>query len=112
MKFLAAALFCTLASAAGYGIDLGATLESGRLEVQPVIDGPAGKVVTYDIKVTRDGPGKSSSSSQGGTAKIGDDGHARLASSSVNVERGDRYDVTVRVRDGNEIVAEKSAQYP
>jgi hypothetical protein len=112
MKFLAVVVSAALASGTGYDIDLGTSLQSGMLKVQPSITGPAGGVVTYDMKVRREGRGKSSDSSQSGNVKLGQDGHARLASNSVNVAPGDRYVVTVRVRDGTEVVAEKSAHYP
>lgn len=110
---LAFAFACTaMAADSPYKLDLGASVQGGSLKVEPQVSGPAGKQLEYKMEVRREGQGKSSNSSQGGTVKLGDDGHARLASNSVNVSPDDRYIVTVRLMDGGRIVAEKSQQYP
>jgi hypothetical protein len=95
-----------------YKLDLGATVQGGSLKVEPQVSGPAGKQLEYKMEVRREGQGKSSNSSQGGTVKLDQDGHGRLASNSVNVSQNDRYQVTVRLLDGGRVVAEKSQQYP
>jgi hypothetical protein len=117
MKF-SAMLFCftlaTTASAADspYKLDLGASVQGGSLKVEPQVSGPAGKQLQYKMEVRREGQGKSSNSSQGGSVKLDENGHARLASNSVNVSSNDRYQVSVRLLDGGRVVAEKSEQYP
>lgn len=95
-----------------YKLDLGASLHGGNLRVEPQVSGPAGKELEYKMEVRREGKGKSSDSSQGGTVKLDENGHARLASNSVNVSSNDRYEVRVRLLDGGHVVAEKSQQYP
>lgn len=116
MKELVAALafvaFGAIAADSPYKLDLGASLHGGSLKVEPQVSGPAGKELQYKMEVRREGQGKSSNSSQGGTVKLDEDGHARLASNSVNVSSNDRYEVTVRLMDGSRVVAEKSQRYP
>lgn len=114
-KFLTALVFVPIAAIAAdspYKLDLGASLDGGSLKVEPRVTGPAGKELQYKMEVRREGQGKSSNSSQGGTVKLNEDGHARLASNSVNVSSNDRYEVTVRLMDDGRVVAEKSQQYP
>ena len=117
MKLLAVLFATTLATGAiaadsRYKLDLGATVQSGNLKVEPLVSGPAGKQLEYKMEVRREGQGKSSNSSQGGTVRLDDDGRARLASNSVNVSPDDRYIVTVKLMDRGRVVAEKSEQYP
>lgn len=95
-----------------YDVDLGASVQSGSLKVEPTVTGPAGKTVEYEMRVRREGGGNSSNSSQGGTVRLDDAGRARLASNSVSVSPSDRYRVTVRVMDEGRVVAEKSHEYP
>lgn len=101
-----------LAADPSYKLDLGASLHAGNLKVEPNVSGPAGKVLNYEMQVKREGQGKSSSSSQGGTVKLDESGHGRLASNSVNVSPNDRYRVTVRLLEDGRVVAEQSQQYP
>jgi hypothetical protein len=117
MKFpvLVAALALTSIAFANddrYTLDLGASVHGGNLKVEPIVTGPAGKTLDYEMKVRREGQGKSSNSSQAGTIHLDDGGQARLASNSVNVSPSDRYVVTVQVMDQGRVVAEKSQQYP
>ena len=100
------------AADSAYKVDLGASVQSGSLKVEPQVTGPAGKVLNYEMQVRREGQGKSSNSSQGGTVKLDESGHGRLASNSVNVSPNDRYQVTVRLLESGRVVAEKSEQYP
>jgi hypothetical protein len=109
---VSALLLASAAAAADYTLDLGASVQGGNLKVEPTITGPAGKTLDYEMKVRREGQGKSSNSSQGGTIHLDDGGRARLASNSVNVSPSDRYVVTVRVMDEGRVVAEKSQRYP
>jgi len=117
MKLSAVLFAMTVATAAvaadsSYNLDLGASMQGGSLNVEPNVTGPAGKELNYEMNVRREGQGKSSNSSQGGSVKLDESGHARLASNAVNVSPNDRYEVTVRLLDGGRVVAEKSQQYP
>lgn len=117
MKLSALLVAVSIASAAvaadsPYKLDLGASVQSGNLKVEPKVSGPAGKLLNYEMQVRREGQGKSSNSSQGGTVKLDESGHGRLASNSVNVAPHDRYQVTVRLLEDGRVVAEKSEQYP
>jgi hypothetical protein len=117
MKIFAVLLATSIATAAiaadsPYKLDLGATMRGGSLKVEPSVTGPAGQTLEYKMEVRREGQGKSSNSSQVGTVKLDADGHARLASNSVNVSSNDRYEVTVQLMERGRVVAEKSQRYP
>ena len=95
-----------------YRLDLGAEVHGNNLKVEPTVVGPADKSLRYEMKVRREGQGKSSNSSQSGTVRLDAQGHGQLASNSVNVSPSDRYEITVRLFEGNQVVAEQSARYP
>jgi hypothetical protein len=95
-----------------YALDLGASVQGGSLKVEPSITGPAGKTVDYEMRVRREGGGNSSNTSQGGTVRLDESGHARLASNSVSVSPRDHYVITIRVMEGGQVVAEQSREYP
>jgi len=100
------------AFAADFRLDPGATVSDGTLKVEPRVEGPAGASVRYEIRTTREGAAGTSNSSQSGNARLGDDGAAKLASTSISVSPRDRYRVQVRVLDGNRVVAEEEVRYP
>ena len=108
LLFVAAPLF----AGAAYHVDLGASLDHGSLKVQPVVSGPAGKVLRYEMTVRRESGAGASSSNQSGSVTLGGDGSAQLGSSSVSVSPGQRYRVSVRLLDHGERVAEDSASFP
>ena len=98
-------------SDASWRLDPGAELRNGNLRVEPKVSGRPGASVRYEIEVRKSGSG-SSNSSQSGRARLGDDGEATLASTSVSVRPGDRYDVEVRVYDGDRLVAHRTVKHP
>ena len=107
----------TVLSAAAYAdgayqVDLGANVRAGTLMIEPTVSGPANATVRYDMQVKREGEAGSSTSSQAGTVKLDGKGEAHLASNSVSVAPSDRYEVTVKLFDGDKVVAEQSHQYP
>lgn len=108
LLFVAAPVF----AGAGYHVDLGASVDQGSLKLQPVASGPAGKVLSYEMKVRRESGAGASSSNQSGTVKLGRDGSAPLASTSVSVSPGERYRVSVRLLDRGKPVAEETASLP
>ena len=95
-----------------YRVDLGAEVRGNNLRVEPTVVGPADKQLRYEMKVRREGDGRSSNSSQSGTVKLDAQGRGQLASNSVNVSPSDHYEITVRVFDAGQVVAEQSARYP
>lgn len=97
---------------AAYQLDLGARMEAGSLKVEPTVSGPPDKALRYEMQVRREGGGGASNTSQSGTVKLDDDGHAQLASNAVSIGPNDRYVVTVRLLDGGRVVAEQAARYP
>lgn len=95
-----------------YQLDIGAEVHGNNLTVEPTVVGPADKSLRYEMKVRREGQGRSSNSSQSGTVKLDADGRGQLASNSVNVSPSDHYQITVRLFDADRLVAEQSARYP
>jgi hypothetical protein len=110
--FFALLLASSCALAADYRIDPGASVEGGTLKVEPTVQGPAGAAVRYEIRTTREGRGGTSNSSQSGSARLGEDGAARLASTAVSVSPEDRYAIQVKLLEGGRVVAERTVRYP
>ena len=95
-----------------YRLDIGAEVHGNNLTVEPTVVGPADKSLRYEMKVRREGEGRSSNSSQSGTVTLDSQGRAQLASTSVSVSPSDRYEVVVRLFDAKQMVAEQSARVP
>ena len=100
------------ALAADYALDPGASVRNGTLEVAPTVKGPAGADLRYEIRTTREGQGRQSSSSQSGSVRLSANGAAKLATSSVSVEPQDRYRISVKLLQGGRVVAEEEVRYP
>jgi len=103
---------CASAFAADYRLDPGASVRNGTLTVEPTVQGPPGADVRYEIRTLREGQGGSSNSSQSGSAHLGSDGAAKLASTSVSVGPRDRYAIQVKLLEGGRVVAEETVRYP
>ena len=110
--FLAAVIASGAALASEYRLDPGASVSGGMLEVEPVVHGPPGAQVRYEIRTVREGAGGRSTSSQSGGARLGSDGAARLASTRVSVTPPDRYAVHVKLFEGARVVAEETVRHP
>ena len=102
----------TAAFAADYRLDPGASVSGGTLKVEPTVQGPAGAAVRYEIQTVREGAGGRSNSSQSGSVRLGEDGAAKLASTSVSVAPQDRYRIQVKLLEGGRVVAEEEVRYP
>ena len=110
--FLAALLVSYTALAADYRLDPGATVRDGTLQVSPTVQGPAGAALRYEVKTVREGAAGRSNSSQSGNVRLGQDGSAKLATTSVSVTPRDRYRISVRVLERDKVVAEEEVRYP
>jgi thin aggregative fimbriae synthesis protein len=110
--FLAALLVSYSALAADYRLDPGATVRDGTLQVSPTVQGPAGAALRYEVKTVREGAAGRSNSSQSGNVRLGQDGSAKLATTSVSVTPQDRYRISVRVLERDKVVAEEEVLYP
>ena len=110
--FIAALLLSYSALAADYRLDPGASVQGGTLKVEPRVHGPAGAALDYEIRTTREGANGTSNSSQSGSVRLGENGSARLASTTVNVTPRDRYRVSVKLLERGEVVAEEEVRYP
>ena len=95
-----------------YRLDIGAEVHGNNLTVEPTVLGPADKSLRYEMKVRREGAGGSSNSSQSGTVRLDAQGNGKLASNSVSVSPSDHYEITVRLFDAEQMVAEQSGRYP
>jgi hypothetical protein len=112
LLFLAALLASYSVFAADYRLDPGASVSGGTLRVAPTVEGPAGAALRYEIKTTKEGGSGQSSSSQSGSVRLGGDGAAKLATTSVSVTPHDRYRVHVKLLEGSRVVAEQEVRYP
>jgi hypothetical protein len=101
-----------LAADPAYKLDLGMDLRQGTLQVEPTVSGPAGKSLRYEMNIRREGAGGSSSSNQAGTVRLDNGGNGHFAYNALSVNKGDRYTVTVKIYDGERLVAEQSAHEP
>ena len=110
--FLAALLVSYSALAADYRLDPGASVRDGTLQVAPTVRGPAGAALRYEVKTVREGVAGRSNSSQSGNVRLGQDGSAKLATTSVSVTPQDRYRISVRVLERDKVVAEEEVRYP
>ncbi len=88
--FLAALLISYSVLAADYRLDPGASVRDGTLQVWPTVQGPAGASLRYELKTVREGAAGRSTSSQSGNVRLGQDGSAKLATTSVSVTPQDR----------------------
>lgn len=108
-----AALFASFGvTAADYRIDPGASVHGGTLNVTPTVRGPAGAALRYEIETTKQGASGSSNSSQSGNVRLGEDGAAKLATTSVSVTPRDRYRIHVKLLERGRVVAEEEVRYP
>lgn len=109
---VASLLASSTALAADFRVDAGATVSGGTLKVEPTAQGPAGAALRYEIQTVREGAGGRSSSSQSGSVRLGDNGAAKLASTSVSVTSQDRYRIHVKLIERGRVVAEEEVRYP
>ena len=100
-----------MADELAYTLHIDSTIEASRLIVVPVIAGPAGSRLRYEIVSSKQGPaGKSNTSQSGGV--VGADGSAKLSKLSLGVGADDRYLISVKLFDGGKLVAEQVLRHP
>jgi hypothetical protein len=95
-----------------YKLDLGLSVRSGSLRVEPTINGPSGKALRYEITIHREGRGRSADNNRAGNVRLDASGKGTLGYNSLSIAPGDRYVVTGKVYDGERLVAEESAHQP
>lgn len=110
--FIAALFVSYSALAADYRLDPGAQVRDGTLQVAPRVRGPAGAALRYEIRTTKEGAAGKSDTSQSGSVRLGDNGEATLATTSVSVTPQDRYRIQVKLLEGGRVVAEEEVVYP
>ena len=111
---LAMVLFCASALAAdpAYRADLGISMSSGTLRVEPVVTGPGGKTLRYEMNIRREGKGGTSATSQAGPGRLDGAGKGQFAYNSLSINPGDRYEITLKVYEGDRLVASEQAVEP
>jgi thin aggregative fimbriae synthesis protein len=109
-----ALLFCVsaLAQDPAYRLDLGISMASGTLRVEPVVAGPPGKTLRYEMSVRREGKGGTSATSQAGTVRLDGAGKGEFAYNSLSINPGDRYVISLKIYDGDRLVASEQAVEP
>jgi hypothetical protein len=95
-----------------YRLDAGASVSGGTLKVEPTVEGPAGASLNYEIETVKEGKSGRSNSSQSGSVRLGNNGAAKLASTSVSVTPADRYRIRVKLLEGGRVVAQEEVRYP
>jgi hypothetical protein len=96
-----------------YRVDIGTSRDhDGSVKVEPRITGPAGKTVRYEVDVHSESRGASANSSHSGSVRLDDSGNAQLSSNAVTLNSREQYAMTVKLFDGNRLVAEQSARVP
>jgi hypothetical protein len=116
MRILVALLLLIFSTAAAadsaYRVDIGTSKRDDGLRIEPRVTGPAGKTVRYEVDVRRGSEAASSNSSQSGSVRLDDAGRAQISSNTIRLNPREEYDMTVRLFDGNRLVAEQSARHP
>lgn len=85
---------------------------SGTLRVEPVVAGPGGKTLRYEINIRREGKSGPSATSQAGTVRLDGAGKGQFAYSSLSFSPGDRYTISVKLYEGDRLVASQQVVEP
>lgn len=101
-----------LAQDPAYRLDLGISMVSSTLRVEPVVAGPGGKTLRYEMSIRREGKGGTSATSQAGTVRLDGAGKGQFAYNSLSFSPGDRYVISVKVYDAERLVASGEAVEP
>jgi hypothetical protein len=101
-----------LAQDPAYRLDLGISMVSGTLRVEPTVAGPGGKTLRYEMSIRREGKGGNAATSQSGTVRLDGAGKGQFAYNSLSYSPGDRYSISIKVYDGTRLVASEQAVEP
>lgn len=85
---------------------------SGTLRVEPTLAGPGGKTLRYEMSIRREGKGAAAATSQAGTVHLDGAGKGQFAYNSLSYSPGDRYVISVKVYEGERLVASEQAVEP
>ncbi len=97
-----------VASTSGYELSINAERRDGNVSVAPTLTAPAGTKLRYEIVARKQGS-SSSSSQQSGNVTVGENGMASLSELSFTVGPQDRCEVSVKVYEGDNLVASHSS---
>jgi hypothetical protein len=96
-----------------YRIDIGASEQhGGSLRFEPRVAGPPGKLVRYEMNARSHSPGAGANSSRSGSVRLDDSGKAQLPANAVKLAPAEQYEMSVKLFEGNRLVAEESTQRP
>jgi hypothetical protein len=95
----------------GYRVDIASARESdGSVSLGPRITGPAGQVVRFEVHLRSENLGASAMVTRSGSVRLDDTGSAVLAPTSLRGTRGERYEMEVRIFEGDRVVAVQAAR--
>src|SRR5205823_13754931 len=80
-----------MANEPGYKLRIDSTVEASKLIVVPVVAGPAGSRLRYEMVSSKEGKAGNSNTSQGGGVTVGTEGSAKLSTLSLGIGPDDRY---------------------
>jgi len=95
-----------------YRLRLNAIHDGGMLAVVPQLAAPAGSRLRYEMASTKEGASGKSITKQSGHVAVGEVGLATISSLSLRVAAQDRYTITMKLFDGEKLVAQQTLQYP
>jgi hypothetical protein len=94
-----------------YRVDIASTRESdGSVSLGPRIMGPAGQTVRYEVHLRSENLGARAAVTRSGSVRLDDTGNALLAPTSLRGTRGERYEMEVRLFEGDRVVAAQAAR--
>jgi hypothetical protein len=115
MAWLLAFLLAISPLARGDGafrIRIAAVPDSGMLVITPLASGPADRVLRYEVRAEQQSPGGKSTSVQAGTVRLAPRGETALSRLAFALSPGIRYEIVVRLFEGDAPVGESRLAYP
>ena len=95
-----------------YGVRIAAAPEGGMLTVTPFARGPADRVLRYEVRAEQHSRAGKSTSVQAGTVRLAPRGETALSRLSFALSPGLRYEIIVRLFEGDAPVGESRLAYP
>lgn len=94
-----------------YRLTLDAHIENNNLTMAPQIHAPKGSMLRYEMTAAKTGVSGTTSTRQNGQVRV-DDGTTTLSTFSLSLGSRDSCTVSVKVFDGENIVAERTFDCP
>jgi hypothetical protein len=101
-----------MADEPGYRISIESSVKDNKLTVAPRVAAPVGARLRYEMVSTKVGAAGKSNTSQSGRVVVDASGTAALSALKLGVGPQDRYSISVKVFEGQKLVAEQTLQHP